>query len=56
MTPVAWMEDCETRGLEPNRDVVARTLLALRDAIAERGGQRRARPHLDWQLRRLGLG
>jgi hypothetical protein len=55
-TPVAWMEDCEARGLEPNREVVARTLVALRDAIAERGGQRRARPYLDGQLRRLGLG
>ena len=29
---------------------------ASRDAIAERGGQRRARPYLDGQLRRLGLG
>ena len=54
--PVAWLEDCEARGLEPNREVVARTLLALRDAIAVRGGQRRARPYLDGQLRRLGLG
>ena len=54
--PAAWLEDCEARGLEPNREVVARTLLALRDAIAERGGQRRARPYLDGQLRRLGLG
>ncbi|MET0816204.1 MAG: HNH endonuclease, partial [Solirubrobacteraceae bacterium] len=54
--PVAWMEDCEARGLQPNREVVARTLLALRAAIAERGGVRRARPYLDGQLRRLGLG
>jgi hypothetical protein len=53
--PVAWLEDCEARGLEPNREVVARTLVALRDAIAERGGQRRARPYLDGQLRRLGV-
>ena len=54
--PVAWLEACEARGLRPNREVVARTLLALRDAIAERGGQRRARPYLDGQLRRLDLG
>jgi HNH endonuclease len=54
--PVAWLEDCEARGLAPNREVVARTLVALRDAIAERGGVRRARPYLDGQLRRLGLG
>jgi hypothetical protein len=56
LAPVAWLEDCEARGLEPNREVVARTLVALRDAIAVRGGQRRARPYLDGQLRRLGLG
>jgi hypothetical protein len=52
---VAWLEDCEARGLEPNREAVARCLVALRDAIAERGGVRRARPYLDGQLRRLGL-
>jgi HNH endonuclease len=54
--PAAWLEACEARGLQPNRAVVERTLLALRDAIAARGGQRRARPYLDAQLRRLGLG
>ena len=53
--PAAWLEDCETRGLRPNRDAVGRALVALRDAIAARGGQRRARPYLDGQLRRLGL-
>ena len=55
MAPAAWLEACEARGLRPNREVVGRALLALRDAIAERGGQRRARPYLDGQLRRLGL-
>lgn len=55
IAPAAWLEDCEARGLSPNRAVVERTLLALRDAIAARGGQRRARPYLDGQLRRLGL-
>jgi hypothetical protein len=55
MAPAAWLEACEARGLSPNRAVVERTLLALRDAIAARGGQRRARPYLDGQLRRLGL-
>lgn len=39
----------------PRREVVERALLALRDAIAERGGQRRARPYLERELRRLGL-
>jgi hypothetical protein len=53
--PAAWLDDCEARGLEPRRDVVVASLLRLRAAIAERGGQRRARPYLDGQLRRLGL-
>jgi hypothetical protein len=53
--PAAWMEECERRGWEPRRDVVAARLLELREAIAQRGGQRRARPYLDGQLRRLGL-
>jgi hypothetical protein len=53
--PAAWLEACEARGLRPNRPLVERALLALRDAITERGGQRRARPYLDGQLRRLGL-
>jgi hypothetical protein len=53
--PAVWLEDCEARGLTPNRAAVERGLLALRDAIAVRGGQRRARPYLDGQLRRLGL-
>jgi len=54
--PAQWLDACEARGLRPNRQLVGRTLLALRDAIAARGGQRRARPYLDSQLRRLGLG
>ena len=40
---------------DPRREVVERALLALRDAIGERGGQRRARPYLERELRRLGL-
>ena len=41
---------------DPRREVIERSLLALRDAIALRGGQRRARPYLERELRRLGLG
>jgi 5-methylcytosine-specific restriction endonuclease McrA len=52
--PTDWLADCEARGLRPNRELVLARLLALRDAIAGRGGQRRARPYLDAQLRRLG--
>jgi hypothetical protein len=53
--PAVWLEACEARGLSPNREAVSQALVALRDAIAARGGQRRARPYLDSQLRRLGL-
>jgi hypothetical protein len=54
--PVAWLAACEERGLRPDRARIEATLLALEAAIARRGGQRRARPYLDGQLRRLGLG
>ncbi len=53
-SPAAWLAQCEARGLEPNRDAVVRSLRSLDAAIAERGGQRRARPYLAGQLRRLG--
>jgi hypothetical protein len=54
-SPSVFLDDCESRGLEPDRAAVAAGLLRLRDAIEARGGQRRARPYLDGQLRRLGL-
>jgi hypothetical protein len=53
--PVRHLAACEARGLGPNRAAVEAALLRLAAAIAERGGQRRARPYLDGQLRRLGL-
>jgi hypothetical protein len=53
--PSAWLEQCEARGLRARRTVVERSLLALRDAIAERGGQRKARPYLARELRRMRL-
>jgi hypothetical protein len=53
VAPADWLRECEARGLEPAREVIVARLLALRDAIAERGGQRRARPYLEAQLRRL---
>lgn len=52
-TPGEWIDDCERRGWRPNRDAVVRTLESLQVAIAERGGQRRARPYVATQLRRL---
>jgi len=51
--PVAWLEACAARGLDPDLDAVGASLERLREAIAGRGGQRRARPYLDGQLRRL---
>ena len=54
-SPVQWLEACEARGLRPDRRRVETSLERLRRAIEQRGGQRRARPYLDGQLRRLGL-
>ena len=48
-----WLEECERRGWRPDTERITRILESLAVAIAERGGQRRARPHLDAQLRRL---
>lgn len=54
-TPGEWFDECERRGWEPNRAVIVRALRSLQDAIAERGGQRRARPYVASQLRRLDV-
>jgi hypothetical protein len=54
-SPERFLADCEARGLEPNRAAVEAALLRLDEAIARRGGQRKARPYLAAQLRRLGL-
>ena len=53
--PSLWIDTCLARGLRVRRHVVERSLLALHAAIAERGGQRKARPYLARELRRLGL-
>ena len=55
-TPADWIDELERRGLEPERDTVVRTLHLLQQAISERGGQRRARPYVVSQLRRLERG
>jgi 5-methylcytosine-specific restriction endonuclease McrA len=52
-SPVEWLDECRRRGWSPDEDRVARSLEALADAIGRAGGQRRARPYLDAQLRRL---
>ena len=53
LSPADWLAECERRGWEPDVPAVVRALTALDRAIAERGGQRRARPYLAAQLRRL---
>lgn len=52
-SPVAWLEECRRRGWEPQAAALAAVLDALTAAVAERGGQRRARPYLVAQRRRL---
>ena len=54
--PVDWLEECGRRGWQPDADRLARALDALQAAIDREGGQRRARPYLDAQLRRLRRG
>jgi hypothetical protein len=51
--PVEWLEECLRRGWAPDEPRVARSLELMVTAIARQGGQRRARPYLDAQLRRL---
>ena len=51
--PASWLQDCLGMGRTPRIDVVIASLERLQRAIAERGGQRRARPYIDSQLRRL---
>lgn len=50
---VDWLEECERRGWRSDEGRLRRTIDALADEIRERGGQRRARPQLEAQLRRL---
>lgn len=52
-TPAEWLEECRRRGWDADGAAVLRALERLEAAIAERGGQRRARPYLRSQLRRL---
>ena len=51
--PADWLAECERRGWSPDRGRVTDLLVGLREAIAHRGGQRRARPYVEAQLRRL---
>ena len=51
--PAGWLNDCIGMGRTPRRDVVIAALERLQAAIVQRGGQRRARPYIESQLRRL---
>ena len=53
LSPADWLAECERRGWDSDVQAVARALAQLDRAIAERGGQRRARPYLAAQLRRV---
>ena len=53
LTPGEWLEECERRGWQPNREALVRVLTSLDVAIGENGGQRRARTYARSQLRRL---
>ena len=53
LTPAEWLDECRRRGWHPDLDRVLRVLTALDAAIVARGGQRRARPYIASQLRRL---
>ena len=52
-SPADWLEECRRRGWDPDAAAVRRALHSLQEAIEERGGQRRARPYLASQLRRV---
>jgi hypothetical protein len=51
--PVGWLLDCEGIGRTSRRDILLQALERLNQAIIEKGGQRRARPYVASQLRRL---
>ena len=52
-SPTAYLDELELRGLEPDRAAVEGALQRLDEAIERHGGQRRARPYLAGQLRRI---
>ena len=52
-TLTQWSKQCIQRGWEPDRERLIHLLESLQVRIQQDGGQRRARPYLDSQLRRL---
>lgn len=51
--PAGWLQDCEDMGRTPRPDIVIAGLRRLQEAIESRGGQRKSRPYIDTNLRRL---
>ena len=51
--PIVYLEELERQGVEPDRAAIEAALRRLDEAIERHGGQRRARPYLAGQLRRL---
>ena len=52
-TPAEWADECVGLGWNPDRARLVDALESLEARIAEVGGQRRARPYITSQLRRL---
>jgi hypothetical protein len=52
-TPAEWLDECEAQGWDANPAAIVAALERLEAAIGRRGGQRRARPYVAAQLRRL---
>ncbi|MEM9135099.1 MAG: HNH endonuclease [Actinomycetota bacterium] len=52
-SPSSWADECEQLGWEPDRARLVAVLESLTARIEQQGGQRRARPYLAAQLRRL---
>jgi hypothetical protein len=52
-TPAEWIDECEGLGWAPDVAAIVAALERLDGAIDRRGGQRRARPYVASQLRRL---
>lgn len=53
VSPAAWLDECDRRGWASNPAAIVAALERLEAAIERRGGQRRARPYVRSQLRRL---
>lgn len=51
--PLEWLGECKAKGWDPNEKAVYAKLRELDQAIQKRGGQRKARPYLARELRRI---